>query len=90
MIAEQKQSGQSVRRFCQGRGVAEPSFYYWRKRLGAEPAPVRFALVETGQPEARESAVLELVLRSGQRIRIGAGVDAAALRTVLRVVEEHT
>jgi hypothetical protein len=89
IIAEQKHSGQSVRSFCQGREVAEQSFYYWRKQLGVEPAPVRFALVETGEPAARDSAALELVLRSGHRLRIGAGVDAAALRTVLRVVEER-
>ena len=34
------------------------------------------------QPSATEP-VLELVLHTGERLRIGAGVDAAALRTVL-------
>jgi len=34
------------------------------------------------QPSATEP-VLELVLNSGERLRIGAGVDPAALRTVL-------
>jgi hypothetical protein len=87
VIAEQRQSGQTVRGFCQRRGVAEHSFYQWRKRLGAERAPVRFALVETGKEAARESAAVELVLRSGHRLRIGAGVDGATLRTVLDILE---
>jgi hypothetical protein len=35
-----------------------------------------------GQEPATEAA-LELVLATGERLRIGAGVDAATLRTVL-------
>lgn len=83
-IAEQEQSGMSRGRFCRERGLAEGSFYGWRKRL-RQPELVRFALVERGgtaQPAAAEM-VLELVLNTGERLRIGAGVDAAALRTVL-------
>jgi hypothetical protein len=44
-------------------------------------------LVETGRPEARERAAVELVLRSGHCLRIAAGVDGATLRTVLEVLE---
>jgi transposase-like protein len=87
VIAEQKQSGQTVESFCQQRGVTQQSFYQWRKRLGAAQAPVRFALVATGKPQARESAAMELVLRSGHCLRIAAGVDGATLRTVLEVLE---
>ena len=32
LIAEQE-AGQKVRPFCRERGISEPSFYYWRKRL---------------------------------------------------------
>ena len=47
-----------------------------------------FALVERSarrQDRATE-AVLELVLATGARLRIGTGVDAATLRTVLDAV----
>jgi hypothetical protein len=37
-IARWRRSGESVRAFCRGRGLKEPSFYYWRRRLEAEPA----------------------------------------------------
>ena len=40
----------------------------------------RFALVEQGVASVR--GVFELVLATGERLRIGAGADAATLRTV--------
>jgi hypothetical protein len=51
-------------------------FYAWRKRL-QESGPVRFALVEgsTRRQERVAEPVLELVLASGERLRIGPGVD---------------
>ena len=87
-LAEQERSGKSVRSFCKDRGIAEHVFYYWRKRLRRQSQPVRFALVErsAASPEPSAPAGLELVLTTGERLRIGAGVDAAALRTVLEVL----
>ena len=82
-IAAQQRSGLSVKQFCRERGVTECSFYAWRKRL-QESGPVRFALVE--RSARRQEAILELVLAGGERLRIGAGVDTATLRTVLDVL----
>ena len=78
-IAAQERSGLSVQQFCKEQGLNNPSFYYWRKRL-RQQTPVRFALIETGvapQPPARSEQCLELVLPAGERLRIGAGVNAA-------------
>ena len=85
-IAAQTQSGVSVKQFCAQQGFTEQSFYYWRKRLQA-PTPMRFALVEA-EPRraAAEHAVLELMLTTGERLRIGAGVDAATLQQVLEAL----
>jgi hypothetical protein len=83
-IGEQERSGLPVHRFCEERGLTEQSFYLWRKRLRKQQ-PMRFALVETGparQQRATE-ADLELVLATGERLRIGADVDPTALRRVL-------
>ena len=46
---------------------------------------MRFALVERSARRQERTAepVLELVLASGERLRIGAGVDVATLRTVV-------
>ena len=83
-IVAQQRSGISVKQFCEEQGVSEYSFYAWRKRLH-ESGPVRFALVErrARRQERTAEAALELVLTTGERLRIGAGVDTAMLRTVL-------
>jgi hypothetical protein len=86
LIAEQESGGQKVRPFCVERGITEPSFYYWRKRQ-RERESVQFALIETGPTDrGSTSPAFELVLTSGERLRIGREVDAATLRMVLEVV----
>ena len=87
LIAAQQRSGISVKQFCKEQGLTEYSFYAWRKRL-QESGPVRFALVEKSarRQERTAEAVLELVLATGERLRIGSGVDITTLRTVLDVL----
>ena len=88
-IAAQERSGRSVQQFCKEQGLNNPSFYYWRKRL-RQQAPVRFALVETaGAPQHKAPEhCLELVLSTGERLQIGAGVDAAVLRRVVEALRK--
>jgi len=66
---------------------AEYSFYAWRKRL-QESGPVRFAVVERSarRQERAAEAALELVLATGERLRIGPSVNLTTLRTVLDVL----
>ena len=86
LIAEQEASGQRARPFCREHGIGEHSFYHWRRRL-RQDGKVRFALLGTAAPVAAcADAALELVLRSGERLRIGNQVDAATLRMVLEAV----
>jgi transposase-like protein len=83
-IGEQERSGLSVRQFCRGQGLNEHSFYAWRRRL-RDGGPVRFALVERGEnPET--VGELELILSTGERLRISGEVDAKTLRTVLEAL----
>ncbi len=86
-IAVQQRAGVSVKQFCKEQGLTECSFYAWRKRL-QQTGPVRFALVDRipRRQELAVEAALELVLATGDRLRISAGVDAATLRTVLDVL----
>lgn len=81
-IAEQAGSGVSIKQFCKDHGIAEHAFYAWRKRL-RESEPVRFALVDRAGAGHALECNLELTLLTGERLRIGAGVDALTLRTVL-------
>jgi hypothetical protein len=86
-IAVQQRSGISVKQFCKEHALTECSFYAWRKRL-QENGPVRFALVERSErrPDRMAEAALEVVLPTGERLRIGTGVDTATLRVVLDVL----
>lgn len=88
LIRQQERSGMAVSAFCREHSVSEPSFYGWRKRLKAS-GPVRFALVESGACSASDKAAFEVVLASGDRLRITPGADAATLRTVLSVLLER-
>ena len=91
-VAQQERSGQTVRAFCREHKLQEHTFYTWRRQVGAAPeTPVRFALVETTRPGTdapplSHQAPLELVLRSGEKLRIPG--DAATLRLVLSVLRE--
>src|SRR5580704_3646937 len=88
-IAAQRQSGVTVKQFCAEQGLTEQSFYYWRKRLQTPQTPtsMRFALVEAEPCRGLgEHAALELVLTTGERLKIGAGVDARTLQQVLEAL----
>jgi transposase len=86
-VAAHERSGLSVKQFCEQQGITEQTFYVWRKRLRNQ-APIRFALVEAGVARRQVPAEsgLELVLTTGERLRIGAGVDPTTLRKVLEAL----
>jgi transposase-like protein len=85
-IAQQEQSGQSIRAFCQGESIGAQAFYYWRQRLREKKAPVRFALLQTKPASDATPQSIELVLASGDHLRIPS--DAVTLRLVLSVLRE--
>jgi transposase-like protein len=87
LVAKQQESGMSVRIFCEQHGTSEYSFYHWRKRL-REQLPMKFALIETSQSAPATVAVLEVILTSGERLRIVPGIEAGTLRLVLSALRE--
>jgi transposase-like protein len=86
-VAAYERSGLSVKQFCEQQQITEQSFYVWRKRLRSQPS-MRFALVETGvaHPQVPVESGLELVLPTGERLRIDAGVNPTTLRRVLEAL----
>ena len=53
LIAEQKESGQSVAAFCRTRGVREALFYYWKKQL--QEVARQFVEVQVAKPDLSQS-----------------------------------
>ena len=92
LISEHKQSGLTVKAFCQKHGVSEALFYSWRKRLIGEDQPARFALVATNgvAPSAPPLAPLQVVLAGGERLEIPSGTDEGTLRIVLGLLRQRT
>ena len=87
LIRQHGRSKLSVSAFCREHGFSDQSFYSWRKRLSGS-GPVQFALVEASESVAKDFLPVELILASGDRLRIAPGVDAVTLRTVLNVLRE--
>jgi len=90
-IAEQRAGGQSVRQFCRERGIGEHSFYVWRRQLAAGGETARFLLLTPRAESARQGSSnagcrVELMLATGECLRIANGVDPDTLRTVLEAV----
>jgi transposase len=94
MVRQWRKSGLSVRAFCGEQGLAEPSFYSWRRTLAERDAqavhfvPVRIAPEPAPVPADASASGLELVLGGGRRLRVAPGFDAATLQRLLAVLEE--
>jgi hypothetical protein len=84
----------SVGKFCKAEGLSEGSFYNWRKKLTAadskhskQDGPGSLAFIEVSMPKNNHVA-LELVLSSGNSLRISSGADNKTLSSVLSVLRE--
>ena len=53
------------------------------------PALAGSCLVDAGTSDRNDHAPVELILASGDRVRLAPGTDAATLRTVLNVLRER-
>lgn len=92
-----EESGLSLRRFAEREGLKAGSLSFWkwklrqergRKREVAPVPPVE--LIELRATAARPVAAqpFEVELRSGRRVRVAAGFDAAELARLVVVLEE--
>ncbi|NIA31952.1 MAG: hypothetical protein GWP06_18835 [Actinobacteria bacterium] len=91
-----KTSGLSVRNFCKKEGLSEPAFYAWRKKLTKNDEPKKdspkdnknsSAFIKVSVPQ-NNSAPLELMLSSGNSLRISSGTDSQTLTNVLSALCE--
>ena len=88
-------SGMSVSKFCEAEGLSESSFYIWRKKFvqaddaatGKQKKLSPSAFIEVAIPK-NNPAALELILSSGNTLRISSGADSATLNDVISVLQQ--
>lgn len=99
IVVESRAASTSISAVARKHGMAPALLFRWRRELGAplrrcaEPTAERFVPVCLPAPEGilpapTSEGVIEIeLIGSGTRLRVNGGVDAAALRRVLDVVE---
>ena len=88
-ISECRNSGQSVKVWCQENGICEQTYYRWQKRLFEmvqAQQEVQFAEVTPLQP-VRSGNVAVTVRVAGAEADVHNGADTATVETVLRVLK---
>jgi len=88
VLEEQSQSGLSVREFAHDNGIDAQRLYAWRRRLSRPLQTSAFIEVARPAPEVptAASSSSEVVLRSGDVIRIHGEVDVVSLRRIVEVL----
>ena len=89
-----RDSGMKARAFAREQGVTPWVLYYWRERLARQDRPARrrpvrrarLARVRVVTDASNEGGDLEIVLVSGDRVRIPGGGSVAALHRVVQVL----
>jgi hypothetical protein len=87
-----QESGAPARLFAQEHGVTTWTLYYWRQRVPRQeraarrPRRMRLAPVHVVGTPDDGGHDLEIVLASGDRVRVSAQVSVEALRRVIEVL----
>lgn len=89
-----KSSNLSVRQFCKQEGLAEPSFYSWRKKLAVNNGSANEnkkqqpqSFIEVAMPQGKPD-FLELILTSGNILKINSGVESKILTDALSALSK--
>jgi len=90
-----RESGAKARAFAQEHGITTWTLYYWRKRLARDERPVRRRRRRSRRVTLAPVRLvasdgsghdLEVMLASGDRVRVPADVSAETLQRVIQVL----
>jgi transposase-like protein len=86
LVAQWRQSGESQASFARRHHLPPWTFWYWCRTLAREaartaPRTPAFVPVDVAPPSS--APVIEVVLRSGERLQISADASPALVQTVL-------
>ena len=86
LVAQWRQGSESQARFARRHHIPTWTFWYWcrkRAREDASAAPRTPAFVPVNVTHLSSAPVIEVVLRSGERLQIGADASSVLVQTVL-------
>lgn len=91
-ILRQQASGLSVAAFCRREGLAESSFFTWKRKLAtaaaATPVFVEATVADDAPSAAQPAGLIEVRLCGGRRVRVRrAGFDRDLLVQVVTALE---
>lgn len=101
VLKRQARSGLSIRAFCGQEGVSEPSFYQWRRRLGAAGSGEAATGPSSHGGDSKNggsfipltlldgASSTEVVHPLGYRIRVTGEVNVASLVRILDVLDRR-
>lgn len=93
IVAETRLPGANISAISRRHGAAQSLIYQWRKRFpttGAAPAffPVTIAAPAPSKSAATaKSAVIEIELAFGRKLRVASDIDVAELRRIIVALE---
>lgn len=87
LILKQEASGQSIRTFCDERGINHHTFRYWRGKIWHDPQKKTVKTVRrrfiTIADATFKPAVPKIVLPNGVTIDLGSGLDSGSINQFL-------
>lgn len=100
LIAEQRESGLTIKEFCSNHAIARATFHYWKKKLAKAPRSSEFIplIVKPSVMDVSEGStcsetkpvkafLLELVFPNGTILRVQHDFDLAHLRALIRLYD---
>jgi len=87
-LASWRSEEMSLSAFARQHGVRPRRLYLWRNKLrqAIPPPPITFKEISLPHSTIETAGALEVVLRSGVKVRVGPTFDQVALRRLLEVL----
>jgi transposase-like protein len=86
LVAQWRRSGESQAGFARRHGIPTWTFWYWCRKLsknGVAAPEASSAFVPVRVTSDAETGVVEVVLPSGERVRVSAGASVDLVRLVV-------
>ena len=86
LVAQWRKSGESRASFARRHQISPWSFWYWCRKLaadGAQPAAAAPRFVPVQMAGDADAAVIEIVLRDGERLHVRAGASSDLVRAAV-------